>query len=261
MGPFNPLNVLIDGDAEMSCGVDANPPVKTIRWLKNGQLLTTTNNHTIFRVAPDDTGTYTCEANNGVFGANGEPGKANLELSVLYGPKVNVIPEREATLGDSLSVKCNIAANPQPHSVIWQKVEDLYFRMNGDVLKLNRVSAEDTGSYICIATNSLKPSGSHNHMEKNNNATVRIRVKHKPGDTEIAPSNPIAVAGKPFTLTCKSRPAGWPNPEYRWWRESQEQQELGRHMNYTFISVHVSQEGRYFCQPYNSLGKGAYDAV
>jgi len=261
VGPFNPLNVLVNGDAYMTCEVDANPPVKNIKWLKSGSILSTSNNHTIVRVTADDSGLYTCMADNGVGGRNGEPGKAELELSVLYGPKVNVIQEREATLGDALSVKCNVASNPKPHTVIWKKEGDENFWQNGDVLKLNPITADDTGRYWCTASNALKPSGAISTIEKSSNASVFIRVQHKPGDTEIVPLNPIAVAGKPFSLSCMARPPGWPLPQYRWWREGHEQQELSRSINYTFISVHVSQEGRYFCQPFNALGKGSIGSV
>jgi echinoid protein len=258
VGPFNPLSVSIDGNAEMTCNVVSNPPARSIRWMKNGQLLTNTNNHTIIRVKPDDSGKYDCIADNGI---GGTPGKESLELAVLHGPKVNVVPEREAVTNDVLNVKCNIASNPKPHTVIWQKEDDPYFKQVGTVLVLNQIRAEDSGNYMCIATTNLKPSGALEGVEKSDNATVKIRVKHKPGETEIFPMNPIAVAGKPFTLTCQSKPPGYPEPEYKWWREGQEQQELGRRINYTFIAVHVSQEGRYFCEPFNALGKGSVGSV
>jgi echinoid protein len=253
VGPFNPLSVSIDGNAEMTCNVVSNPPARSIRWMKNGQLLTNTNNHTIIRVKPDDSGKYDCIADNGI---GGTPGKESLELAVLHGPKVNVVPDREAVTDEVLNVKCNIASNPKPHTVIWQKEGDPYFKQVGTVLVLNQIRAEDSGNYMCIATTNLKPSGALEGIEKSDNATVKIRVKHKPGETEIFPMNPVAVAGKPFTLTCQSKPPGYPEPEYKWWREGQEQQELGRRINYTFIAVHVSQEGRYFCEPFNVLGKG-----
>lgn len=224
--------------------------------MKNGALLANTNNHTIIRVKPDDSGKYDCVADNGVGGSNGTPGKGTLELSVLYGPKINVVPQREATIDDSLSVKCNVASNPKPHTVVWHKAGDQYFRQTGDVLVLNRITAEDSGEYMCVATNTLKPSGSFQSVDKSSNASVKVLVKHKPGETIILPDNPVAVAGKPFTLTCNSKPPGYPQPEYRWWREGQEQQELGRNVDYKIVVAHARDEGRYFCQPYNSLGKG-----
>lgn len=75
----NPLNVLENADAHLSCSVIASPPVRSIRWVRNNQLLSNTYNHTIRAVTADDTGNYTCIADNGV----GEPSKANLELIVL----------------------------------------------------------------------------------------------------------------------------------------------------------------------------------
>ena len=258
MGPFNPLKISVDGNAEMSCAAESNPPVRSIRWMKNGQLLANTNNHTIIRVKPEDSGKYDCIADNGI---GGQSTKESLELLVLYGPKVNVVPEREAVADEALNVKCNIASNPKPHTVVWLKEGDPTFKQTGSILVLNRVKAEDTGNYICSAITTLKPSGAIEGVDRTNNGTVKIRVKHRPGETEIFPLNPVAVAGKPFTLSCQSRPPGYPEPEYRWWREGQEQQELGRRINYTFLAVHISQEGRYFCEPSNALGKGSIGSV
>lgn len=98
-------------------------------------------------------------------------------------------------------------------------------------------------------------------MERTSNASTFIRVKHKPGETEITPANPVAVSGKPFSLTCNSKPPGWPKADYRWWREGNEKVELSRQMTLNFQVVHVSQEGRYYCQPYNILGKGSIGSV
>lgn len=75
----NPLNVLENADAHLSCSVIASPPARSIRWVRNNHLLSTTPNHTIRAVTAEDSGNYTCVADNGV----GEPSKAILELIVL----------------------------------------------------------------------------------------------------------------------------------------------------------------------------------
>lgn len=242
----------------MTCQVEANPPVRSIKWMKKGLILANTNNHTILRVKPEDSGMYDCIADNGV---GGSPAKESLELVVLHGPQITLTPFKEATTGENVNIRCNVLSNPKPHTIVWFKENDPYFKKTGSVLLLNSITPKDAGNYICSATTTLKPSGAATGVEKSANATVKLQIKHKPGKTEIFPANPVAVAGKPYTLSCSASPPGYPTPEYRWWREKQENQELGTRANYTFVAVHVSHEGRYFCQPYNSIGKGSIGSV
>ncbi|UXI15868.1 metalloendopeptidase [Sarcoptes scabiei] len=240
----------------MSCQVEANPPVRSIRWTKNGLILANTNNHTILRVKPEDSGLYDCIADNGI----GQTNKS-LKLNVLHGPQINLIPFKEATSGENINIKCNVFSNPKPDSIVWYKENDPYFKKTGPILNLNSITPKDAGDYVCSATTTIKPSGAKQSLEKTGNATVKLQIKHQPGKTDIYPLNPVAVAGKSFTLSCISNPPGYPTPEYRWWKEGQENQELGTRPNYTFVAVHVSHEGRYFCQPSNSIGKGMIGSV
>lgn len=159
VGPANPLNILKGSDAFMTCVVDANPSVKKIRWYKNERFISQEANHTIVNVVPNDSGVYSCIADNGVTDMNGNPGRGDLELSVQYGPTVSVIPEKEAIGGESISIPCNVNSNPPPHTVIWTKEGDPDFRQSGTLLTLERISPEETGRYVCSASNSLRPSG------------------------------------------------------------------------------------------------------
>lgn len=252
VGPYNPLRVMVNSDASLKCVVLANPVARSVRWLKSGKLLSHTANHTIVSVKPDDSGTYTCVAENGI----GEATQINLELAVLYGPTVNLLPEKEVSLGESLAVKCNVASYPAPQTIEWFKENNPFFRQNGDTLRLESVSSEDTGKYICKATVIARPSGSSMQRESTSNSSILIHIRHKPGETIIHPSTLEAVTGKPFTLMCTAKPPGYPLPEYRWWREGQENIDLSRKANYTLLSAHVSHEGHYYCQTQNSLGYG-----
>ena len=261
VGPFSPLNVLKGADAFMSCSVDANPSATKIRWYKNDRLISHELNHTVVNVVPNDSGSFVCVADNGVMDSNGKAGRGELELSVQFAPIVTVAGEKEVTAGDSLSIPCKVSSNPTAHTIIWTRENDPSFRQSGDTLRIERISPADAGRYICTASNSLKPSGSLNSFEQSANGSILIRVRHSPGNTEIRPLNPVAISGKPFSLTCGSTPPGWPRAEYRWWREGTDKQDMSRSMNLTFNAVHVSQEGRYYCQPFNMLGKGTIGSV
>lgn len=260
VGPYNPLSVSNDGNAEMSCHVEANPPIRSVKWMKGGHIIATTNNHTILRVKPEDSGLYDCVADNGI-----GTSKESLRLAVLHGPQISMDTFKEATTGESVSVACNVVSNPQPHTIIWTKENDATFRQTGPLLKFSAITPDDIGYYVCSATATLKPSGAINGIERTSNATVQLQIQHKPGKTEISPGNPVAVAGRTFTLSCGANPPGYPTPEYEWWKEEKkpgmEIQKLGKRANYTFVGLHVSHEGRYFCQPSNSMGKGTIASV
>ena len=256
VGPYNPLSVSNDGNAEMTCQVEANPPVRSVKWMKAGHIIATSNNHTILRVKPEDSGLYDCTADNGIGTA-----KESLKLSVLHGPQISMDTFRETITGENVNIHCNVISNPQPHTIVWSKLNDPLFKQSGPVLSFKSITADDIGSYICSVTVTLKPSGAVTGIEKTSNATVQLQIHHKPGKTEITPSNPVAIAGRKFTLKCDATPSGYPNVEYDWWKEGQEGNKLGSRANYTIVGVHVSQEGRYFCQPYNSIGKGTVNSV
>ncbi|XP_076304804.1 contactin-2-like [Tachypleus tridentatus] len=257
VGPYNPLNILEGQDAHLVCSTVANPPVRSMRWLKNGQLLSTSSNHTIPAVTREDSGLYTCNADNGF----GHTSEAKLEISVLYGPKVTVEPLREALLGESVIVVCDADSNPTPHSLQWIKEGNSFFRQTGDTLRLNRVTIDDVGKYTCIATNWVRPSFSTIQKEMSNKSTVKIVVKHKPGVSTIIPTNPMAISSNSFTLSCVADPEGWPQPQYRWWRAGQEKIVLAKAANYTILPVHISHEGQYYCQAENTLGRGGAASV
>ncbi|XP_054719999.1 roundabout homolog 1-like isoform X2 [Uloborus diversus] len=258
VGPSNPLNVLENSDAHLSCSVISSPPVRSVRWLRNVRMISNTYNHTIRGVTAEDSGNYTCVADNGV----GESSKANLELIVLYGPQVKVPTYQEVAAGDTLVVKCDVSSKPAPHTVQWLKEGDPYFRQLGDTLRIDRISVDDGGRYICQASTSFRPSRSNVQSEATGNGTVTVRIKHKPGQAEIIPSQPVAIAGKHFTLSCTANPLGWPVPDYIWWKEGQQKDDKPtQKSNYTLLSAHMSHEGRYFCQPTNSLGRGGVASV
>jgi len=52
--------------ATLSCQVDANPPVKSIRWLRDGHSISNQFNFTIHELKISDAGFYSCQADNGI---------------------------------------------------------------------------------------------------------------------------------------------------------------------------------------------------
>nr|XP_053645436.1 hemicentin-1-like [Cherax quadricarinatus] len=256
IGPENPLRVELDQSATLTCSADAKPPVSNVRWTRGGRFIGTLNTLVKERVTLDDAGRYVCQADNGL----GRLREAEVTLDVLYGPRVSVISSKDVDEGEDIVITCNVTANPAPVTIEWLKEGDDSFRQSGvDILRLNRVSAVNQGNYICRAVNILNPTGGE-PSDRIGNATVAVRVRHAPGKTYITPAEPIAVQGEQSTLTCGAEPPGWPMPTYRWWRhDSDATLTLGA--NYTIPRASLTDEGTYYCQPSNRLGKGTPASV
>lgn len=93
-----------------------------------------------------DAGKYTCSADNGL----GKVGEKEIILDVLYGPIVTLEAKtKEAEEDEPVHIQCNVTANPSPVTIEWVKDGKPDFRQVGDVLRLGRVRAEDSGTYIC----------------------------------------------------------------------------------------------------------------
>jgi echinoid protein len=254
VGPENPLRVEKDATAVLQCHVDAKPAVNNVRWTRNGRFIATAFNHTLPRVAMQDAGSYICTADNGL----GQPGEADLALDVLFPPVVAVESRKEAEEGESVVVQCNVSANPAPVSVEWLRDGRPEFRQSGEVLRLHRVTSDHAGAYMCRAVNVVSSNG--RQVERVGNSTLNLLVRHKPGPAHITPEKPVAVEGGSVVLTCTASPAGWPSPQYRWWRDGSETV-IATGARYAVPSAHLNTEGTYNCQASNEMGHGPTASV
>lgn len=262
VGPENPLRVERDSTATLKCSVDAKPKVQSVKWTRNGRYISNLNNHVLHRVSLQDAGKYTCSADNGL----GKIGEKEISLDVLYGPVVTLESKtKEAEEGEHVTIKCNVSSNPLPSSVEWLKEGKPDFRQKGDTLRLNHVQAENSGTYVCRATNSLSPSSSPvKQIEKVGNSSIALLIRHKPGKARITPEKPIAIEGSGVTLTCTATPPGWPAPQYRWFKvggQDGPQTVLATGTKYTIPNAHLGSEGIYNCQATNELGHGEMSSI
>lgn len=261
VGPENPLRVERDSQATLECSVDSKPKVTTVRWTRNGRYINSATNHVIHRVSIQDAGKYTCSADNGL----GKNGEKEMVLDVLYGPIVSLEAKtKEAEEGEPVYIKCNVSANPSPHTVEWVKDGKLDFRVQGDTLRISSVKAEDSGTYICRAVNIIVPSALPvRRTEKIGNASIALLIRHKPGQARIMPDKPVATEGSPVTLTCTASPPGWPAPQYRWFRTGPDGQPMivATGTKYNIANANLGTEGVYNCQATNELGPGEMASV
>ena len=171
------LRVMQGDDAVLTCKAEANPDVRSLKWYREGQLVSNSPTHVLKAVKPEDSNEYTCVAQNGV-----EPdGRATVKLDVLYGPNVKVISEREANQGDRVTVDCQVDSNPEPSKVYWIREGD-DFRQDGPMLNIERASPKDDGLYYCVAeVTMIRSAVSRPAFESKvvGNATLQLNVKRK----------------------------------------------------------------------------------
>lgn len=138
--------------------------------------------------------------------------------------------------------------------------------MEGSILRLSRVTAEQADNYTCRAINSIHPSGGE-RKNLSASAKVEIRVRHKPGPARISPDSPVAVEGSKVILTCIAYPPGYPEPDFQWSRESgvpvtqngRSNQNIGPKLEIT--SVNLASEDTYKCHAMNEIGHGESASV
>ena len=238
----------VDETARFECLVDAKPSVTSVKWTRKKRFIETNFKHTIPKVRLEDAGSYICSADNGL----GEVGKNELILDVLYPPVITIPEEKVVHAGDEVVVECQVASNPKPTSVQWLKEGDSSFHQGGNTLRIRSVSAKDNGKYICSSSNFIEPTGGPRVMHKGN-ATMNIHVHHKPGKAYIIPSSRVAIDGKRISLTCGANPPGYPEPEYKWWKEGSEAT-LTTGKKFTINPARLSNAGQYHCRATNQFG-------
>lgn len=304
MGPFNPLKVLQGSHVTIQCQVDAFPPIKGIRWFKDGHLISNAYNHTITDIKISDSSTYTCQADNGIppIGHHGHvvgpaPSffsllglsqstpdgsqasdsqnlvKAHLRLEVLYPPRVQVKPTKSGPhlVDETLNLNCSVDSSPPPYEYVWTKLEDPSFRHASSgansYLEFPSLSATDMGNYTCTAFNRLEPSpllsaslsNSPAVIERHGSGSALVQVRHRPGVAEIVlGQNGETESSQPTQIQCRSKPPGFPEPQYKFWRYSGTQRlyltKQSSASTYTILSAKATDEGRYGCSASNDLG-------
>lgn len=216
-GPHSPLNVFKGADTTLTCHAIANPPPKSVSWYRNGKIIGSSFNHTIYNIEVNDAGVYTCVVDNDVVDHK-QNGRSELQLNVLYAPVVQ-LPSKmiEPKADDQVEINCEVTANPKPHTISWYKVVNGVKKLfqEGAQLLMHRVRPEDSGNYVCIAQNTLKASEHQTPQTHSANATIDIKVKHAPENVVVSPEKPVAISGHPYTMTCRTLPEAHPKPNYK----------------------------------------------
>ncbi|XP_042566265.1 protein turtle homolog B [Clupea harengus] len=148
------------------CPVDANPPVLSVRWEKDGYPLRVEKypgwsqmpdgNIHVAEVTEDSLGTYTCVPYN-VLGTMGPSPPATLVLKDP--PYFNVKPggEYRQEAGRELVIPCAASGDPEIPTISWRKVgkpsRSKHNVLPSGSLQFVSLGKEDHGEWECVATN------------------------------------------------------------------------------------------------------------
>ncbi|XP_027874644.1 secreted immunoglobulin domain 4 [Xiphophorus couchianus] len=158
--PAGPLLIRTGESMAVECHVTGRPR-PTVTWKRRGstlQLVTQEINdaHIIKwpSVRPEDSGVYVCQADNNV-----GKSEAEVELVVVGPPGTPVasvnIEEMTAIEGQTVTIECKATGSPTP-VITWSKLRaplPWKHAVADGVLTLTDVGRQDSGQYICNATN------------------------------------------------------------------------------------------------------------
>ncbi|CAL8330770.1 unnamed protein product [Lota lota] len=250
--PAGPLRVRVGEPVSIECRGTGRPR-PTLKWKRQGSTLdlvtkATEDVNTIewAVVRPEDSGVYACQAQN-----NEGMTEVKVEMTVQGGqgaPLASVaVKEITAVQGHTVTMECHASGTPKP-VITWSKLRaplPWKHTVSGSVLTVTDVGRQDSGQYICNATNT------HGYSE----AYVQMEVESPPYATCL-PDQVRVRAGDSLRLQCLAH--GSPPLSFQWRRAgraslapSAETTSDGRLL---IAQVKVTDSGTYKCVASNHIG-------
>ncbi|XP_054903899.1 hemicentin-1-like [Poeciliopsis prolifica] len=240
---------ILDGSFTLQCEVTG--PVDSIKWWKNGSLITPDNrtmfhnNSKILTLNPvqlSDGGDYMCHASNLVSNMTSD----RFAVVVNYGPMMpTVTGPNVVKSGDSVTFKCTAESVP-PSLYQWH--------FNGSVVSnmseytTPSLTKEMSREYTCTAINSI--SG------KNSTASIILKVIDPIRNVQIKAQMNFAVEGHPYNLTCGVNET----VDHIYWMRNGEKlipdnriMIFMENMTMSFMSLQRNDTGNYTCMAANAV--------
>ncbi|XP_075214156.1 inactive tyrosine-protein kinase 7-like [Lycorma delicatula] len=240
-------------------------PITTVHWLKDNasyrqdsrlSVDQNTGTLTISNTQVSDKGDYSCLINTtGYNPVVSKPATLFIKEKLKFSPRP---VDKKLELGSVKKVYCK-AQGSTPPVIKWIKEGEKLYEfpehiqdINGTLL-FNGVKSEDSGLYMCIATNSQGVI----------NTTIDIDVVVTP-KFDVLPQNPTeAFEGYPIMLDCTAE--GDPKPTIQWDKNSQMNDFDSKRFHVldngslVIDEVHLTDEGKYGCTAGNSGGLKRYE--
>ncbi|KOX67210.1 Roundabout like protein 2 [Melipona quadrifasciata] len=249
--------------ALLECGPPRGHPEPTLHWKRNGHTidLDTTKRITlvdggnlmISDVRQTDQGKYQCVAENMV----GVKESAVATLTVHVKPFFLSTPANQTILADQTAeFACRVGGDPPPE-ILWRRNDGKMpigraHILDDKSLRIERVTSQDQGTYICDAENSVGAIS----------ASATLTVHSRPIFSSF-PKDEIVSVGSNVSFSCAAR--GAPQPSIFWTREGSQElmfpgNEYQGHYKITEDgSLHIKSvlgkdEGHYVCSAISQAG-------
>ncbi|XP_007950326.1 roundabout homolog 3 [Orycteropus afer afer] len=257
------LVVAVGEPAVLECIPPRGHPEPSVSWKKNSEKIKEEEGRITIRggklmmshTLKSDAGMYVCVASN----MAGERESGPAELVVLERPSFLRRPGNQVVLADApVDFPCEVQGDPPPH-LSWRKEDGelppgRYEIRSDHSLWIGRVSAEDEGTYTCVAENSV------GRAEASGSLSV-----HVPPQLVIQPQDQMAAPGESVAFQCETK--GNPPPAIFWQKEgsqvllfpSQSLQPTGRFLvsprgQLNITEVQSGDAGYYVCQAVSVAG-------
>ncbi|XP_017276034.1 hemicentin-1 isoform X1 [Kryptolebias marmoratus] len=195
----------------LACGV-SGVPLPRISWTFNNKIMPAHYDHmnghselVIERVTKDDSGTYTCVAENSA-GTIKSLGFVYVKEPPIIDGDLHV--NRIEPLGGNAILNCEVRGDPLP-TIQWSKnginiqISNRIRQLDNGSLAIYGTVSEDAGSYMCVATNDAGV------VER----SVTLTLQSAPTIT-IEPVAAVVDAGTTVVLNCQAE--GEPTPMIEW---------------------------------------------
>ncbi|XP_060754307.1 basement membrane-specific heparan sulfate proteoglycan core protein-like [Neoarius graeffei] len=256
--PASQVKVKVGGVTSLVCHASGKPR-PSITWFKQEagkELLlvsTTTGSSLTVKVtvaAPQDGGTFVCRAQN-----KDGTAEEKVELKVegrapaATPPTATVLPtDVIAVEGQTVTIYCQATGSPTP-VITWSKLRaplPWQHKAEGGTLTLSSVGRQDSGQYICNATNSAGFSEAYAQME----------VDTPPYATTV-PDHVTARRGDSMRIQCIAH--GSHPISFHWTRAGGAAMPSGAKITkegvLTIAQLKVNDSGKYKCEATNHVGK------
>ncbi|XP_045441431.1 roundabout homolog 3 [Pipistrellus kuhlii] len=209
------LVVAVGEPAVMECVPPRGHPEPSVTWKKGGAPVKEEEGRITIRggklmmshTHKSDAGTYVCVASN----MAGERESGPAELAVQERPSFLRRPASQVVLAEAPAhFPCEVQGDPPPR-LHWRREDGelptgRYEIRSDHSLWIGRVSAEDEGTYTCVAENSV------GRAEASGSLSV-----HVPPQLVTQPQDQTAAAGDSVTFQCETK--GNPPPAIFWQKE------------------------------------------
>jgi len=237
----------------LECKSEGGNPPPALRWSVGGSAREgaeeeidpetgVTVSRLVLRVVRSDQGReVTCEA---AHPALQQALIATARLQIQYAPLVSVSPAQHSYVeGDTVDVTCATDAEPAA-SVLWYRAGSGHIVARQPLLRLEGVTREQAGEYVCSANNSVGTSQPD---------TVNIAVQYAPTIKALAPALQLhRLLRSKVELSCEAD--GSPSPSYTWLQHTDEGAiPRGEGRLLVLLSLDYQDQGRYECRASNFI--------